>query len=200
MSQKRNFNHALSCLVCGETFFPWPGREKTSKVCSIKCLSAHHKSGAPDTETRFLRATKRVGKCLIWMGSINKGGYGQFVLNGKGSTPRRAHRVSFELFNGPIPKGKNICHTCDVRRCVEPTHLFAASQKININDARYKGRLRRRIGSGSLGEGHPKTFLTGADIKYIRLSKLSTKEIGAKFGLHVNSVRGIRARRTWKHV
>lgn len=34
-----------------------------------------------------------------------------------------AHRVSYRLFNGPIPKQTHIDHLCNVRACVNPEHL-----------------------------------------------------------------------------
>jgi DNA-binding XRE family transcriptional regulator len=46
----------------------------------------------------------------------------------------RLHRVSYEQFNGPIPKGKRICHHCDNPRCVNPEHLYVGDARTNALD------------------------------------------------------------------
>lgn len=76
--------------------------------------------------------------CWIWIGPCFNEGYGWFFVNGK---PIGAHRVSWELHNGPIPDGMYVLHTCDVRPCVNPDHLFIGTQKDNIHDAIKKGRM-----------------------------------------------------------
>lgn len=76
--------------------------------------------------------------CWLWTSRVNDWGYGFFSYRGDGA----AHRVSYLLFRGPIPKGKNIrvCHTCDVRLCVNPDHLWIGTQQQNIQDCAQKGR------------------------------------------------------------
>lgn len=75
--------------------------------------------------------------CHLYTGSLLKTGYGQFWLDGKNVL---AHRASYELNNGPIPKGLNICHSCDVRHCINPRHLFLGTQSDNIKDCYNKRR------------------------------------------------------------
>jgi len=86
----------------------------------------------PSTEERFWsRVDKSGGECWNWTGGL-KNGYGQF--NGYQDGARRnlkAHRVSFELANGPIPTGLEIDHICHNRACVSPTHLRLATHKQN---------------------------------------------------------------------
>lgn len=54
-----------------------------------------------------------------------------------------AHRVAFLLFNGPIPEGLKVLHTCDNPSCVNPEHLFVGTQKDNQQDAKRKDRHSR---------------------------------------------------------
>jgi hypothetical protein len=60
------------------------------------------------------------GGCWEWRGRCNGKGYGNFWLNGK---TRRAHRVSYGMFTGPIPAGLDLDHLCRNRSCVNPAHL-----------------------------------------------------------------------------
>ena len=68
--------------------------------------------------------------CWIWVQSL-RNGYGQF--NDKGKV-LYAHRTSYEVFNGPIPAGKLVCHKCHNRKCVNPNHLYAGDKKTNAQD------------------------------------------------------------------
>ncbi len=75
--------------------------------------------------------------CWNWVGTIRTDGYGFFSWNKKN---HRAHRLSWLLFRGSIPKGLDVLHTCDVRRCVNPAHLFLGTDKDNHRDKAAKGR------------------------------------------------------------
>lgn len=75
--------------------------------------------------------------CWLWTGYGHSRGYGHIRFRGR---QEFAHRLSYAAFNGPIPKGMFICHRCDVRVCVNPDHLFAATPDDNIRDRERKGR------------------------------------------------------------
>lgn len=75
--------------------------------------------------------------CWLW-GGYAQLGYGTFGIGNQIS--RLAHRVSFNLYRGEIPKGKKVCHSCDVTSCVNPDHLFLGTQKQNVHDMLSKGR------------------------------------------------------------
>src|SRR5437660_9953734 len=76
------------------------------------------------------------GGCWNWKGTT-RNGYGQLGFHGM----KAAHRLSYELFVGPIPHGLVIMHLCDNRSCVNPEHLIAATQKENVHDQIKKGRF-----------------------------------------------------------
>ena len=86
--------------------------------------------------------------CWDWQNATNNIGYGMFRFSTSGM--RTAHRVSYELFNGPIPKGMSVCHSCDNIKCVNPKHLWAGTLKQNSQDMVAKGRHARPM----LGKKH----------------------------------------------
>ena len=58
--------------------------------------------------------------CWIWQASRTATGYGQITAAG---TTKKAHRVAYEAFKGPIPDGKLLDHLCRTPLCVNPDHL-----------------------------------------------------------------------------
>lgn len=67
--------------------------------------------------------------CWVWRSGVNKAGYGQFNLNGKNV---RAHRISYIISRGEIPKGRVLDHLCRNRKCVNPSHLELVTQRENL--------------------------------------------------------------------
>jgi hypothetical protein len=156
---------------------------------------AHNYSSVED---RFLAKFTRSDNpdyCWLWHGA-KPTGYGVFEINKR---PVRAHRYSYEYHKGPIPPGMLVCHTCDNRACVNPSHLFLGTPADNNRDMIQKGRNRP---TGVKGEGHRLAKLTNDDVRNIRCSrgKVMYKEWAEKLGVSnptiSNAARGI----TWSHL
>ena len=64
--------------------------------------------------------TSEPASCWIWTKNKTSQGYGTLRVNVKW---RLAHRMAWELTNGPIPLGLQIDHSCHNRLCVNPSHL-----------------------------------------------------------------------------
>ena len=67
--------------------------------------------------------------CWMWHGAANSEGYGNVGRNGK---TYLAHRVAYEITNGPVPEGMDLDHLCMVRLCVNPAHLEAVTFLANM--------------------------------------------------------------------
>jgi len=89
--------------------------------------------------------SRNEGSCRIWTGGGTDNGYGVVTVGGRS---RLAHRVAYELSNGPIPDGMVIDHACHSRACIEPAHLRAVTQKQNLEN---NGKPNRRNKSGVRG-------------------------------------------------
>lgn len=76
------------------------------------------------TLDRFWAKVEKTEDCWLWTASQTHGGYGQF-WNGEGRED--AHRYSYRLHKGDIPKGLQLDHLCRVRHCVNPEHLEAVT-------------------------------------------------------------------------
>jgi len=129
--------------------------------------------------------------CWLWLGLIREGpryGYGDMKMpTGKrGGKARRAHRVSYEAFKGPIPEGMIVRHKCDVRCCVNPDHLVLGTHADNDADARARGRKQYR------GAGNPNGKLSDADIVAIVTDPRSAREVARAWCVHESYVHTLR--------
>ncbi len=132
-------------------------------------------------------------ECWLWKASFFYTGYGQsHNVAGKGTT---AHRVSHELYVGPIPEGMHVLHKCDVRACVNPSHLFLGTHADNMADMYAKGRQPSQKGTDS---GRSK--LTEAQVLEIRASNEGGGVLGRQYGVTRKNISSIRLRQSWKHI
>lgn len=147
---------------------------------------------------RFNLRTKEEGGCLIWIGgkTVNKIPYGMFYVEGKMVL---AHRFSYEYHKGKIPKGLQVCHSCDKSLCVNPNHLWVGTQKQNVQDMIKKGR---RVVGDNRGEKHGRSKLTWDAVHKIRhLYKrriVTQKYLANKFGITRGNIGFILKEKTWK--
>jgi hypothetical protein len=120
--------------------------------------------------------------CWIWAGAIRPSvNYGKVLHDRKW---KLAHRISWELFNGPIPNGMFVLHKCDFSLCVNPSHLFIGSHTENMRDMQKKGR-------------HPRTKLTENLVEEIRESSENQYAVADRYGVSQPTISAIRNRKSW---
>lgn len=151
----------------------------------------------------FEAKTIKSDGCWEWIGTKNNQGYGAIRYNGK-MIP--AHRASWILHNGSIPDGLYICHKCDIRSCVNISHLFLGTHADNMRDMKEKGRQK-----SFKGEAHSNSKLTTEQVIEIkkllaqnmgikRMKSRAIKNIAKQFNVSSSIVSRIKYGETWFHV
>lgn len=140
--------------------------------------------------------------CWEWQGAVQPSGYG-FMHGGIGR-PRwvLAHRLSWEMHNGPIPEGLAVLHRCDNPPCVNPAHLWLGTRADNNRDRGEKGRGRE---ARQRGAANTNAKLTEDDVRQIiaalqELPRRSQTEIAQQFGIKQPQVSRIMLRQNWAHL
>lgn len=154
-----------------------------------------------NTQERLLKHSIPVTEsgCWLWTASTGTAGYGQLsVETEKGRRPLLAHRLSYEVFNGPVGD-HHVLHRCDVRLCINPDHLFLGTHQENMDDKVRKSRQRK---GERKGERVPTAVLSAADVAAIRLAKgvVPQRELAQRFGVTQSNISHIQSGKSWKHV
>lgn len=188
--KNRRQRSELVCQQCGTAFYPKPARaRKTIRFCSQECrrtwgFSPH----------RFWDRVTRGNECWLWQGPLEDG-YGRLRWGSR--RMERAHRVAWILTHGNIPPGMYVLHSCDMRSCVNPAHLFLGDSLTNMRDRNRKERQARgeRVGSAKLTAKQVRQLrhrYAAGDISMARLAQL--------FGISRGYVWALVRRRNWQHI
>jgi hypothetical protein len=156
-----------------------------------------------DIVERFWEKVAKGEGCWNWTGYRKDKGYGT-IHNSDGETKRPvlAHRLSWEIANGPIPDGICVLHRCDNPACVRLDHLFLGTKADNNADMKAKGRAS---GNPACGEDAVWAKMTEAQVremrdKYGSMHRPPVSKISADYRIHKMTVWNILTRRTWRHI
>jgi hypothetical protein len=116
-----------------------------------------------------------------------------------------AHIASYILHNGIIPAGRDVCHSCDNTRCVNPNHLWLGTRKENMLDSKRKGRISTEftISRKSRGESHARAIFTDEQVLEIieqRKRGVPYYAIAADMKASNSAIAFICQGRTWSHI
>lgn len=128
------------------------------------------------------------GSCWEWTAAKNPNGYGMFNYKRK---MQLAHRVVWQITNGPIPQGGCILHSCDNPGCVNPQHLRVGTQDENMKDMSRKNRsviVNKKLDEHSVEQ-----------IKKL-IGKKSLREIANQFNVSHNTIWQIKKGKAWASV
>lgn len=98
------------------------------------------------SERFWARVVKHESGCWLYGGEKFGNKYGQLARGGRSGGNITSHRYSYELHHGEIPRGKFVCHKCDVKNCVNPDHLYAGDHEDNTKDIVERKRVRSPTG------------------------------------------------------
>ena len=135
--------------------------------------------------------------CWNWQGSIFASGYGciHFAVGRKNYFRYRVHRLAYYSVTGIDPRNKLVCHTCDNKKCCNPSHLFLGTSAENSLDMKNKNRAARQP-----GEKHGMAKLTINQVLEIRASNLTPTIISPVYKICPSLVSQIRRRKIWRHI
>jgi hypothetical protein len=145
---------------------------------------------------RFWSKVDKSGDCWLWTGTINRRPDGYGVIGSADGT-RYVHRLSYELAFGPVPDGMNVCHTCDVRTCVNPAHLFAGTQLDNIHDMIRKGRRRSYDRHGARNPRAVMTEERVRELRALRRAGMTLARLAERFGIGTTQASRIARGEQW---
>lgn len=82
-----------------------------------------------------------IEECWYWK-RVEKKSYGYISFKGKNYI---AHRLSYEIYRGPIVNKLFVLHACDNKSCVNPNHLRLGTHQQNMNDCAKRIHWKRYI-------------------------------------------------------
>lgn len=130
-----------------------------------------------------------------WLnGSVGRGGYLQISVGGRSSQRSvRTHVMVCTAFHGPRPAGQEVRHLNGNRQDNRADNLVWGTRAQNMEDARAHGTLTR-------GSASPRTDLTDDDVRHIRSSSRTGRELAAYHGVSPMTISRVINRKTWRHL
>ncbi len=135
--------------------------------------------------------------CWPWTGYRLPGGYGQIGEGPAGGRKLYAHRVAYELVNGPLPEGVLALHRCDNPPCCNPAHLFPGTNQDNTADMDRKGRRGEHHPVGSLNGRAVLTSPAVQEIRQLHAQGIGYRRLAQMFGVGMSTIARVVRGESW---
>lgn len=126
-----------------------------------------------------------------------KGGYPQCRWNGKTAN---IHKIIYTECFGEVPKGIDIRHKCDNKKCINPEHMHTGTRQDNVNDAINRGLW-------PVGEKSGTAKLNTVKVKFIRKYLKNRNNVhkrvvylSNKFNVTEGTIYAVYHKKSWKHI
>ena len=146
--------------------------------------------------SRFWSKVSKIESCWFWQGAKNNCGYGHLANGGRLKISALPHRISWYLTYGKLPGSKiQVCHGCDNKLCVNPSHLFLGTAQDNQDDKVRKDRQAK-------GERVFASVLTENDVIFIKenYGRISVCAMARQFGVRSSTIAMIVTGKNWRWV
>lgn len=197
------------CEHCHKIYQCRTDKISYSRFCSKPCqhvvagrmsgITKHNKWNSESKEETYMNLRKSFetffektidGSCWLWSFKNGKKSfdYGNFSFRGK---KYKSNRVAWIVYRGEIPKGLYVLHTCDVRYCVNPDHLFLGTHADNMKDMALKKRAK------------PRTKLTPDQVLDIAKALdlgATTVQLAKEYNVTSTCIWYIKHKRCWKDI
>ena len=156
------------------------------KICKINLKTISTTKKGFCSEKCEINGSVKINKngCWEWQKHLSNTGYGYISRK---TNKILAHRISYEMFNGPINENEVIRHKCNNRKCVNPEHLQIGNQWDNMQDAFKCGNIKRKLTWEQVCEMRE---------RYIKGEKI--KDIYKNFGIVYKTAQDIVTFKKWK--
>ena len=171
----------VNCEHCGKKFHKWKAEIKRTNhnFCSKHCKSKYYANGTDVFDDKYEIDDNG---CMNFTGHLNNSGYETVRYDG---IVFLAHRLSYLLAYGDIPKRRNVLHKCDNPKCINPKYLFVGMHKDNMQDMLKKERWIAK--------------LSNENVRFIRNSKLlSNNKLAKMFNVSERTIRYAKQKGKWQ--
>jgi hypothetical protein len=193
-----------TCEVCGQEFQTWAAWDRKRPGGARYCCKEHKDIAARldfnNWEKFWAKLEVNEAGCWEWPGPYQTHDpafpYGKVHVAWREAEMVMAHRLAWELINGPIPDGLIVRHTCDNPKCCNPYHLLLGTHQDNSDDMVMRGRQAN-------GERHALAKLREEDIPVIRgrLGRGETQQaVADDYQVRQSTISLIASGATWGYI
>lgn len=138
---------------------------------------------------------EELGPCWLWP-RISIQGYGKTTIKLKHWL---AHRLAWVYTYGEIPDEICVCHTCDTRNCVRPSHLWLGTNQENTADKVAKGRQAHGLMIAANQTLNKLNLKSAEEIRQLRKDGWTTNRLAEKYGVCSSNISMVLRGETWNH-